>query len=76
MYVQHKVKRPKIKLNGSDFQPLIWGPQVLPREFFSCCYPKTSNDIIAGNGRVPKVYMFFMWLYMFKKYIMLISFFF
>ena len=24
---------------------------------------RTSNDIIAGNGRVPKSYMFIVWLY-------------
>ena len=27
----------------------------------------TSNDIIAGNGRALKVYMFTVWLYLFKK---------
>ena len=35
---------------------------------------ETSNDIIAGNGRIIKVYMFIMWLYLFKKYTMLINF--
>ena len=29
----------------------------------------TSNDIIAGNGRVLKLYLFIVWLYLFKKYI-------
>ena len=29
----------------------------------------TSNYIIAGNGRVPKYYLFILWLYLFKKYI-------
>ena len=27
----------------------------------------TSNDIIAGNGRVLKDEMFFMWLYLLKN---------
>ena len=31
----------------------------------------TSNDIVAENGRVPKAYMFIVWIYLFKKYIML-----
>ena len=39
----------------------------------STCW--TSNDIIAGNGRVLKVYMFIVWLYLFKKIKMLIYFF-
>ena len=29
---------------------------------------KTSNAIIAENGRVLKAYMFITWLYLFKKY--------
>ena len=29
----------------------------------------TTNDIIAGNGRVPKAYMFIQWLYLLKTYI-------
>ena len=28
---------------------------------------RTSNDIIAGNGRILKDYMFIVWLYLFKK---------
>ena len=31
----------------------------------------TSNVIIAGNGRVLTANMFIVWLYLFKKYIML-----
>ena len=36
---------------------------------------KTSNDIIAGNGRVLKGNVFIVWLYVFKKYMMLLVFF-
>ena len=36
---------------------------------------QTSNDIIAGNVRVLKFYLFIELLYLFKKYIMLIEFF-
>ena len=36
----------------------------------------TSNDFIAGNGRVLKVYVFIMWLNRFAKLVHLISFFF
>ena len=32
---------------------------------------QTSNDIIAGNGRVLKFYFFIVWFYLFKKYIAL-----
>ena len=28
---------------------------------------KTSNNIIAGNGRLLKCYMFYVWLYLFRK---------
>ena len=28
---------------------------------------ETSNDIIAGNGRVLKFDLFIVWLYLFKK---------
>ena len=28
---------------------------------------KKHNDIIAGNGRILKVYMFIVWLYLFKN---------
>ena len=28
---------------------------------------KTSKDNIAGNGRVPKLYLFIVWLYLFKE---------
>ena len=35
---------------------------------------KTSNDIMAGNGIILKDNMFIVWLYLFKKYIMSISF--
>ena len=28
---------------------------------------KSSNDIIAGNGRILKVFKFFVWLYLFQK---------
>ena len=30
----------------------------------------TSNDIIAGNGRVLKLYLFSVWLYLFKQYML------
>ena len=30
---------------------------------------ETSNDIIAGNGRDLKLYLFIVWLYLLKKYI-------
>ena len=30
---------------------------------------RTSNDIIAGNGRVLKAYKFIVWLYLLKKYL-------
>ena len=33
------------------------------------------NDIIAGNGRVLNFYLFSVWLYLLKKYIMLLNFF-
>ena len=35
---------------------------------------ETSNDKIAGNGRILKVYMCIVWFYLVKKYIMLIYF--
>ena len=28
---------------------------------------RTSNDIIAGNGTVPKAFMFTVWFYLFKN---------
>ena len=36
---------------------------------------KTSNDIIAGNGRVLKFHLFIVWLYLFRKISMLMIFF-
>ena len=35
-----------------------------------------SNDIIAGNGRVLKFYLFILWLYLKNIYLMLMIFFF
>ena len=35
----------------------------------------TSNYFIAGNGTVQKFCLFIVWLYLFKKYIMLVIFF-
>ena len=30
---------------------------------------KTSNDIVAGNGRVLKLNLFIVWLYLLKKHL-------
>ena len=37
-----------------------------PLEQIDSTENKTSNDIIVGNGRVLKFYLFILWLYLFK----------
>ena len=44
-----------------------WVNTVSAIEFYIPTAKITSNDIIAGNGRVLKFYLFIVWLYLFKK---------
>ena len=45
------------------------GMVVLKNDRSKTCFKTvvTSNDIIAGNDRVLKFYLFIVWLYLFKK---------
>ena len=53
-----------------------WVNTVSAIEFYIPTAKITSNDIIAGNGRVLKFYLFIVWLYFLIKYLMLMNFFF
>ena len=51
------------------------GDVYLQITFSLATFLLTSNDIIAGNGRVLKVYVFIMWLNRFAKLVHVNSFF-
>ena len=49
------------------FKNLLWNGACEIYSFRKKKKVRTSNDIIAGNGRVLKFYLFIVWLYLFNK---------